>query len=109
LTPSERFLRACRQAARLTHEARAVMFAAEDAVEERAHRTRRALKEVRRRVEDLGDLKDEAIHQVKRHPLEAVGVTFGAGLVIGFAAGWFADGRRARVNRGTEKPPEDLN
>ena len=36
------------------------------------------------------DLLDDATRQVKRHPLQSVGVTLGIGLAAGLAIGWFA-------------------
>ncbi len=36
------------------------------------------------------DLLDDAARQVKRHPLQSVGVTLGIGLAAGLAIGWFA-------------------
>jgi ElaB/YqjD/DUF883 family membrane-anchored ribosome-binding protein len=47
----------------------------------------RALKRGRRSAEDA---LDSAVYQVKRRPLESVGVTFGIGLVCGLAIGWLA-------------------
>lgn len=84
----DRVVDTCRQAAHISHEARLLKSVAEDAIEDGVHAARRAIKSVRRRVEDLGDLKGEAIHRVKRQPLQALGVTFGIGLALGLAAGW---------------------
>ena len=36
------------------------------------------------------DLLDDAARQVKRHPLQSVGVTLGIGLAAGVAIGWLA-------------------
>lgn len=84
----ERFVSSCRQAASLSHDARALRTAAEDAIEDGVHVARRAIKSARRRVEDLGDLRDEAIHRVKRQPVAAVGIAAGVGLAFGIALGW---------------------
>ena len=65
---------ACRQAAHISHEARLLKSVAEDAIEDGVHAAKRAIKSVQRRAEELGDLKDEAIHRVKRQPLKAVGL-----------------------------------
>jgi len=78
----------CRQAANLSHDARALRTAAEDAIEDGVYVARRAIKSARRRVEELGDLRDEAIHRVRRQPVAAVGIAAGAGLAFGIALGW---------------------
>jgi ElaB/YqjD/DUF883 family membrane-anchored ribosome-binding protein len=74
-------------AAPVVEKATLLKSAAEDAFEEGVHAARRALKSARRRVGEIGDLKDEALHQVKRQPLRAVGIAAGAGLILGLAAG----------------------
>jgi ElaB/YqjD/DUF883 family membrane-anchored ribosome-binding protein len=48
---------------------------------------KRALKRGRRSAEDA---LDSASYQIKRHPLESLGVTFGVGLVCGLAVGYMA-------------------
>ena len=57
----------------------------EDALQDAAYATRRAITRGQRRV---GDLKDEAIYRVKRQPLQVVAGAFGIGLVLGLAAAW---------------------
>lgn len=95
-TGGDRVVDACRQAAHISHEARLLKSVAEDAIEDGVHAAKRAVKSIQRRIEEFGDLKDEAIHQVKRQPLQAVGAAFGAGLALGLAVGWIAcrTGRR---------------
>jgi ElaB/YqjD/DUF883 family membrane-anchored ribosome-binding protein len=61
---------------------------AADAIEDGVHAAKRAITSVQRRVENLGDLKDEAAHRVKRQPFKAVGIAVGVGLVLGMAVGW---------------------
>ena len=64
------------------------MFATEvETIEEGLNAARRAAK---RGVEELHDMKDEATHRVKRHPIESVGTALGVGLVIGAVVGWTA-------------------
>ena len=89
-TVGNRAVDACRQATHISHEARLLKSVAEDAIEDGVHAAKRAIKLVHRQVEELGDLKDEAIHRVKRQPLQAVGAAFGVGLALGLAAGWIA-------------------
>lgn len=89
-TVGDRLVDACRQATHLSHKARLLKSVAKDAIEDGVHAAERAIKSVQRRVEELEDLKDEAIHRVKRQPLQAVGAGFGIGLALGFAAGWIA-------------------
>lgn len=92
---SDRVANGCRQAANLSEDARALRTAAEDAIEDGVKVARRAIKSARRRVEDLGDLRDEAIHRVKHQPVAAVGIAASAGFAFGIALGvtgtwWFA-------------------
>ena len=78
----------------LEEKARLIKSLAADAVDDGVHAARRAIKSVRRGVEDLGDLKDEAVHRVKRQPLQALSVAVGIGLVLGLAIGWIGRGPR---------------
>ncbi len=87
---------AARHAAHLSHEARMVRSVAEDAIEDGVHRAKRAVKSVRRGIERMQDIKDEATYYVKGRPLGTVAMAAGVGLVIGMAAGLIATGRRGR-------------
>jgi ElaB/YqjD/DUF883 family membrane-anchored ribosome-binding protein len=69
---------------------------AADAVEDGVHAAKRAITSVQRRVEELGDLKDEAANRVKRQPFTAIGIAVGAGLVLGVVVGWIG-GRFGRT------------
>jgi len=71
---------------------------AEDAIEEGVHRASRAVKSVRRGIERLEDMKDDATYYVKHRPLKTVVVAAGLGLVVGVIAGWIAG--RGRAQRG---------
>jgi ElaB/YqjD/DUF883 family membrane-anchored ribosome-binding protein len=86
-TLAGRVVEACRQAAHLSHEANLVKSITADAVEDGVYAAQRALKTARRHVDDV---QDEAVHRVKRHPLEAVGLAVGIGFVAGLALGWAA-------------------
>lgn len=88
---------AARHAAHISHEARLVKSLVTDAVEDGVHAAKRAMKSVGRRVEELGDLKDEAAYRVKRQPIKAIGVAAGIGLVVGVTIGWIG----ARLGNGT--------
>ena len=98
-TARDRVVDAARQAAHVSHEARLLKSLAADAVEDGVHAARRAIKSVRRGVEELGDFKDEAVHRAKRQPLKAVAIAAGAGLALGVAVGWIAGrlGQRSRT------------
>ena len=91
-----RVVDACRQASHPSHEARLLKSLATDAVEDGVHAAKRAITSVKRRVEDLEDLKDEAVHRMKRQPLRTVGIALGVGLVLGVAISWigYRPGRR---------------
>ena len=84
----ERAVDAARQMAHLSHEAQLLKSLAADAVEDGVHAAKRAIKSVQRRVEELGDLRDEAGYRVKRQPFKAIGIAVGVGLVLGVAVGW---------------------
>jgi ElaB/YqjD/DUF883 family membrane-anchored ribosome-binding protein len=89
------------QTAQLAHEASRLKSLAADAIEDGVHAAKRRIKSVRRRVEELGDLKDEAIHRVKRQPALAVGAAFGLGVVLGVAVGWIVHQSRPRTREET--------
>ena len=85
-----RVVGACREAVHISHEARLLKSVAEDAIEDSVYAAKRAIKSVKRRVEDLGDLKDEAVRRVKRQPLQALAAVFGVGITLGLAVGRIA-------------------
>jgi ElaB/YqjD/DUF883 family membrane-anchored ribosome-binding protein len=94
LSVTDRIVDAARSAAHLSHEARLLKSVAEDAIEDGIHAAKRGVKQVQRRVEDLADLKDDAIRAVKRQPVAAVAASFGVGIALGAAFGWLAARRR---------------
>lgn len=87
-TTRDRVIDAARQAAHVSHEAQLLKSLTADAVEDGVHAVKRVVKSVKRGVEELADLKDEAAHRVKRQPLGAVGLALGVGLMLGMAVGW---------------------
>ncbi len=97
-TPSigRRVAEAAGQAAHLSHEARMVRSVAEDAIEDGVHRATRAVKSVRRGIEHLEDVKDDAVSYVKHRPLKTVALAAGIGLAVGVIAGWIAGRGRAQ-------------
>lgn len=84
----ERAIDAARQVAHVSHEAQLLKSLAADAVEDGVHAAKRAIKSVKRRVEELVDLKDETAYRVKRQPFKALGIAVGVGFVFGLAAAW---------------------
>lgn len=84
----ERAIDAARQVAHVSHEAQLLKSLAADAVEDGLHAAKRAIKAGQRRIEELGDLKDEAAHRVRRHPFKALGIAVGVGIVFGLAVAW---------------------
>src|SRR5689334_13391502 len=70
----DRVLDAARHAAHVSHEAKLLKSLATDAIEDGAYAAKRALKTVKRGVDRLGDLKDEAVHRVKRQPVKAIAI-----------------------------------
>src|SRR5436190_23151282 len=89
-TIGERLTEAARRVAQISQETKRLTSRAADAIEDGVHTTRRAIKSVQRRVEKLGDLKDEAAYRVKRQPWLAIGMGVGIGLGCGVAVGWVA-------------------
>ena len=87
-TVRDRAMDAARHAAHISHEAQLLKSLASDALEDGVHAAKRAIKSVKRGVEELGDLKDEAAYRVKRQPFKAVAIAAGVGLVLGMAVGW---------------------
>jgi ElaB/YqjD/DUF883 family membrane-anchored ribosome-binding protein len=85
----DRVTDATRRAVDISHEAQRLKSLAADAIEDGAYAAKRAIKSARHRVDQLEDIKDEAVHRVKRHPLKAVAFAAGVGLVLGMVVGWF--------------------
>jgi ElaB/YqjD/DUF883 family membrane-anchored ribosome-binding protein len=86
---ADRIVDAVRHAAQVSHEARLIKSLACDAIEDRAHEAKRAVKKsVQRGTERLEDIKDESVHYVKRQPLKAIAIAAGVGLMVGIAAAW---------------------
>ncbi len=83
----ERAIDAARHVAHVSHEAQLLKSLAADAVDDGVHAAKRAIKSVRRRVQELDDLKDEAAYRVKRQPFKAVGIAVGVGFMLGMAVG----------------------
>jgi ElaB/YqjD/DUF883 family membrane-anchored ribosome-binding protein len=79
------------KATHLADEARAFTNLAGEAVETGVHAAKRAFN---RSVESAGDLRDRAVYRVKRNPIKAVGLAFGAGLLLGAVVGAFGGRRR---------------
>jgi ElaB/YqjD/DUF883 family membrane-anchored ribosome-binding protein len=92
---AERVAEAARRVVHASHEAHLLKTIAEDALEDGLYAAKRAVKNVHRRLDDLGDVKDEAVRRVKRQPLLTVGIAFGVGAVVGVLGGWLA-GRGVR-------------
>ena len=82
-TIRDRVLDGCRQAGHVSHEARLLKSIAEDLVEDGVYAAKRAMKSVRRCAGGFDDLRDEAIHRLKRRPLLAVGAALGVGVALG--------------------------
>jgi ElaB/YqjD/DUF883 family membrane-anchored ribosome-binding protein len=81
------------RAAHLAHDVKAMKAVATDAAEDGARVARRAVKQTVHRAQDL---VDETTHQVKRRPLQAIGLAFAAGSMVGLIVGWLGHRRTAR-------------
>lgn len=83
-TMRERAVDAVRRAAHASHEARLLKSVATDALEDGVRSTRRAVKVA---AHNLIDARDEVAYRIKREPLKAVGIAFGAGIVAAAGGG----------------------
>ena len=93
----DRVVDAARHGAHLAHEVRLAKSLVADAIEDGVHYARRAaVTSVRRGIERVEDLKDEAAHRIKRAPLASVTVCGGAGLLLGAAFGYLCGRLSAR-------------
>jgi len=81
----DRAVDAVRQAASMGHEARLFKTRASDAVEDRLHTAKRT---ITRGMHDFEDLRDSAVHRVRRAPLLTVALAMGAGILLGAVVGW---------------------
>jgi hypothetical protein len=98
----DRVVDAARHAAHFSHEVRLAKSIVADAIEDGIHSARRAaVTSVRRGVERIEDLQDEAVHRIKRAPLASVTLAGGAGLVLGAALGYMCGRFLARRENGT--------
>jgi ElaB/YqjD/DUF883 family membrane-anchored ribosome-binding protein len=62
----------------------------EEVIEDGAQAGRAAKAVVARGADEIRDLRDGAVEQVKRRPVQAVGVGVGVGLVAGMIVSWLA-------------------
>ncbi len=79
---------AVRHAAHFAHEARLLKTLAADALEEGTYAAQRAVKRLKRRVQDLADTREEVVHRIKREPLKAVALALGVGMFVGAMINW---------------------
>ncbi len=73
--------------ARASKEAQRLKEIISDAVEDGLRTARRTVKQSQEFAEET---VDEAIHTVKKYPLQTVAVTFGVALAAGLLLGWLA-------------------
>jgi len=94
-TYCEQVAEAIRGAANVSREAHALKTRAVDAIDDGLHTARRTVKQARQRALDV---RDDLTYRIKRQPLKAVAIAFGAGTLAGLLFGW------ARQCPRTEKP-----
>mgnify|MGYP001278337417 CR=1 FL=1 len=92
-----RVMNAVRQAAHAAHEAKVFTSLASDAVEDGVHAAKRA---VARSARTLEDARDTAEYRIKRAPFAAVGLAFGAGVVLGMIGSTVAFAAKMRRKAG---------
>lgn len=73
---------AARRVAHLSHEARLIKSLTADAVDDAVHATNQAIKTAKRRIQDLADRRYEVAHRIRQEPFKAIGIAFGAGLLL---------------------------
>jgi cytochrome c biogenesis protein ResB len=83
-TVRERAADALRQAAHFSHEARLLKTLATDAVEDGLHTAERTIKRARQTALDA---RDDVTYRVKREPIKALALVFGAGAMFGLIVG----------------------
>ncbi len=76
--------------ARATKEALRLKEIITEAVEDGLRTARRTMKQSQEFAEET---MDEAVHTVKKYPLQTVAVTFGVALAAGLFVGWLASRR----------------
>ena len=96
-TYRERVGDAMRDAAHLSREAQTLKTLATDAIEDGLHTVRRTVKKARQRALDT---RDDVGYRIKRQPLGAVAVAFGAGALFGLLFGMTC--RRGRPDESPE-------
>jgi ElaB/YqjD/DUF883 family membrane-anchored ribosome-binding protein len=94
-TVRERAADALRQAAHFSHEARLLKTLATDAVEDGVHAAERTIKRARQTALDA---RDDVTYRVKREPLKALALAFGAGALFGLIVGLARRRAKARAD-----------
>jgi ElaB/YqjD/DUF883 family membrane-anchored ribosome-binding protein len=74
---------AARCVAHFSHEARLIKSLATDAAADAVRATNQAIKTATRRVQELADRRYEVAHRIRQQPFKAVGLAFGAGVLLG--------------------------
>jgi ElaB/YqjD/DUF883 family membrane-anchored ribosome-binding protein len=77
---------AVRHAAHFAHEARLLKSLAADALDDAVHASKQTVKSMKRRMQDVADRRHDLVHQVRREPLQAIGIAFGIGALLGGVA-----------------------
>jgi ElaB/YqjD/DUF883 family membrane-anchored ribosome-binding protein len=90
---------AARRVAHLSHETRLIKSLATDAVEDVVHATNQAIKTARRRVQELADRRYEVAHRIRQEPFKAIGIVFGAGVLLGVATAVMSCVGRGRAEK----------
>ncbi|MDE3156087.1 MAG: hypothetical protein KGN76_13340 [Acidobacteriota bacterium] len=80
------------RASHLAHEVKLAKTIATDAAEDGVRAARRAVKQTVYRAQDL---VDDTTHEIRRRPLQSIGIAFAAGSCVGILVGWMS--RRAVV------------
>ena len=84
-----------------TFDPQAVKSLVADAIDDGTYAVKRAVKSIKRGVEQAEDARDEAVHWIKRQPLKAVTIAAGAGLVLGLTTGLAISGCARRTTSHT--------
>jgi ElaB/YqjD/DUF883 family membrane-anchored ribosome-binding protein len=96
---SDRITDGVRQAAHFSHQVRLMKSMARDAGQEGVYAANRLVRRVRRGVERLQDVRDDAAYRVKREPIKAVAVAAGVGVVFGVVLSWIASRTARKLGR----------
>ena len=77
-----------------------------DPLDDAVRSLRRTMRGARRRVQDASDFKTATAYRVKRSPITAIGLAFGAGLLMAGTVAWVSHVATSIARRESSSEPE---